>query len=52
MMSSTNPKFIKSSVIHSYAKYVLEKGSDFEKTRLVRNLDTKLAIHNRTLINA
>jgi DNA invertase Pin-like site-specific DNA recombinase len=52
MMSSTNPNFVKSYAIHSYAKYVLEKGSDFEKTRLVRNLDTKLAIHNRTLVNA
>lgn len=30
-----------------YAEYVLRRGTDFEKTRLVRNLETKLVIHNR-----
>jgi hypothetical protein len=34
----------------SYVWYVLRDGSDFEKTRLVRNLNVKLALHNRRLV--
>jgi DNA invertase Pin-like site-specific DNA recombinase len=34
-----------------YVQYVLKNGTDFEKTRLVRNLSVKLMLHNRKLIN-
>lgn len=33
----------------SYVRYVLHEGTAFEKTRLVRNLDAKLALHNRLI---
>ena len=36
--------------LYQYARYVLESGSEFEQTRLIRNISNKLAIHNRTLI--
>ena len=32
-----------------YIEYALRKGSDFEKTRLVRNLDTKLVLSDKRL---
>ncbi len=35
-----------------YIKYVLQKGSNFEKTRLIRNLDIKLELHSRELVLA
>ncbi|MGC1176688.1 MAG: recombinase family protein [Candidatus Saccharimonadales bacterium] len=34
----------------SYAKYVLERGTDFEKVRLIRNLKVNFSIHNRIII--
>lgn len=43
-------KYSKPAIMKSYCKYVLEKGSDFEKTQLVRNLDVKLAIHERKIV--
>jgi DNA invertase Pin-like site-specific DNA recombinase len=43
-------KYSIQAVMKSYCKYVLEKGTDFEKTRLVRNLDTKFAVHNREIV--
>lgn len=43
-------KYTKAETIRSYVKYVLRKGTDFEKTQLVRSLDIKLAIHNRKMI--
>jgi hypothetical protein len=33
-----------------YAKYILQSGSEFEMTRLIRNMNCKLAIHNRTIV--
>ncbi len=52
MLETVNPdrKYSKAEITKSYAKYVLEKGSDFEKTRLIRNLDTKFAIHNKEIV--
>jgi len=46
----TNPRMSKDKVNSSYIKYVLHEGSLFEKTRLIRNLDVKLALHDRKLI--
>jgi len=43
LMVTTNRPF------EGYAKYVLEHGTDFEKTRLVRNLGVRLVLHNRQL---
>jgi DNA invertase Pin-like site-specific DNA recombinase len=52
MLETINPekKYTNNEIAKSYAKYVLVKGSDFEKTRLVRNLNIKLAIHDRNII--
>lgn len=36
----------------NYIKYVVRDGTEFEKTRLVRNLNTNLALHNRQVIIA
>lgn len=33
-----------------YVKYVLESGTPFERTRLVRNIEARLTLHNRQLI--
>lgn len=52
MLEVVNPekKYSKDAITKAYAKYVLEKGSDFEKTRLVRNLDTKFAVHEKKIV--
>ena len=49
MMKSTY-KSTKVDMVAGYVKYVLNEGSQFEKTRLIRNLDIKLALHNRKLV--
>jgi len=46
----SDKKHTRAELTKNYAKYVLEKGSDFEKTQLVRNLNVKLAIHDRKII--
>jgi len=46
----TEKKYTKSEITKSYCKYVLEKGTDFERTQLVRNLNVKLAIHDRKIV--
>lgn len=33
-----------------YVKYVLQEGTEFEKTRLIRNLKVKLALHNKRVV--
>lgn len=33
-----------------YVKYVLESGTSFERTRLVRNIDVQLLLHDRKLV--
>lgn len=48
-LSAPNPN---SNIIRStYVRYVLNEGTTFEKTRLVRNLDIRLTLHNRRLIS-
>ena len=37
-------------VAAGYIKYVLQEGSEFEKTRLIRNLKIKLALHDKKLV--
>lgn len=45
----TNPRMSKDKVKSSYIKYVLHEGTLFEKTRLIRNIDCALVLHNRRL---
>jgi len=33
-----------------YIKYVLQKGSDFEKTRLIRNIPVSLMLQDRKIM--
>lgn len=50
MMSITHTDQDQKTMIAAYIKYVLKNGTKYEKTRLIRNLDIKLALHNRKLI--
>jgi DNA invertase Pin-like site-specific DNA recombinase len=52
MLETVNPdnKYSSAEISMAYAKYVLEKGTDFEKTQLVRNLNVKLAIHEKKIV--
>lgn len=50
MMRATHKSYGNKNLIGGYIQYVLLEGSDFEKTRLVRNLDIKLALHERKLV--
>lgn len=52
MRQTLEPR-VKSTPQHSvryYARYVLQNGSDFDKTRLVRNIGLKLTLHDRKLV--
>ena len=50
MMKVTHETYSPTEMIGGYIKYVLREGTLFEKTRLVRNLDVKLALHDRKLV--
>lgn len=50
MLSVKGPKLAKISVNNLYIRYVLNEGTAFEKTRLIRNLNVVLKLHNRRLI--
>lgn len=50
MVGSVNHTLDSKHGFMEYARYVLQKGTEFEKTRLVRNISTKLAVHNRAII--
>lgn len=50
MMCITYMEDNQANVVSAYVKYVLRNGSIFEKTRLVRNLDVKLSLHNRRIL--
>lgn len=50
MMKATHKGYGKKNLIAGYVKYVLQEGSEFEKTRLVRNLRLKLALHDKSII--
>jgi DNA invertase Pin-like site-specific DNA recombinase len=39
-----------SEALPLYARHVLEQGSDFERARLIRNLDVDLSIHDRKIV--
>lgn len=50
ILKSANKSYSEKLAIGSYIKYVVQDGTDFEKTRLIRNLDSKLALHNRKIV--
>jgi hypothetical protein len=50
MMKITHETYSSMEMVGGYIKYVLRDGTLFEKTRLVRNLDVKLALHDRKLV--
>jgi len=52
MIEAANPKkkYTRKEIIKSYTKYVLETGSDSEKPQLVKNLNIKLTIHDRKIV--
>jgi hypothetical protein len=50
MMKVTHENYSPMEMAGGYIKYVLRDGTLFEKTRLVRNLDVKLALHDRKLV--
>ncbi|MEK7561897.1 MAG: recombinase family protein [Patescibacteria group bacterium] len=50
MMKVTHETYSSMEMVGGYIKYVLHDGTLFEKTRLVRNLDVKLALHDRKLV--
>lgn len=50
MMVITHSEQDQRQMIGAYIRYVLHNGTLFEKTRLIRNLDIRLALHNRKLI--
>jgi len=52
IMKLTDESMTSENAAPIYIKYVLHRGSDFEKTKLVRNLDTKLVLRNKKLILA
>ncbi len=50
MMKVTHETYNSMEMVGGYIKYVLRDGTLFEKTRLVRNLNIKLALHDRKLV--
>jgi hypothetical protein len=50
MMVAAVPNYNDSEALGGYVNYILNQGSIFEKTRLVRNLDVKLTLRDKRLI--
>ena len=50
MMNVTHENHKPEEMVGGYIKYVLRDGTLFEKTRLIRNLDVKLVLHDRKLV--
>lgn len=50
LMKQTNPVVSQKAALDAYVKFVFEDGSDFEKTRLVRNIQPKLTLKERNLV--
>lgn len=50
MMRATSPELDKYQILRGYIKYVLESGSSFERTRLMRNISNKLIVFERTVL--
>lgn len=50
MIKITYETYVSNKIVSGYIKYELRDGTVFEKTRLVRNLNVKLVLHNRKLV--
>jgi len=50
MMRSIHKSYAKKKLIPGYVKYALEEGSEFEKSRLVRNLKTNLFLKKQSIL--
>ena len=50
MMTVTHSIQNQRIMVGSYIKYVLQDGTQLERTRLVRNLNAGLSLHNRKLV--
>lgn len=50
MMKVAQPQHSKRHAVGGYIKYVLHHGTIFEKTRLIRNIDKQITLHERKLI--
>ncbi|HUD06246.1 MAG TPA: zinc ribbon domain-containing protein, partial [Candidatus Saccharimonadales bacterium] len=50
IVRTTDKKLNATQAFHSYAKYILKSGTNFELTRLIRNISCKLAIHERSIV--
>jgi len=51
IISTTRSMPSRQAAINDYINYVLKKGTSFEKTRLIRNLNIEFALHERKLVN-
>lgn len=49
-MMLTNESMNLENAVQSYIKYIVQNGTNFEKTRLVRNFDTKLVLLDKKLV--
>lgn len=50
IISVTRKEVSRQAALNDYITYVLKEGTNFEKTRLIRNLKIDLALHNRRLV--
>ncbi len=48
--ANPNKKYTKPELIRNYAKYVIERGTSSERIQLVQNLNVKLAVHGRKIV--
>jgi site-specific DNA recombinase len=52
MMAVTHPMQNQQQTTGSYIKYVLQSGTSLERTRLVRNMNVNLSLHQKRLIRS
>ena len=50
MMVKSTHKTSQAEAIDGYIKYVLRNGTDFERSRLIHNINKNFAVHNRKII--
>jgi hypothetical protein len=52
IVSITNEDYDNGEIVGGYIRYVLHEGTVFEKTRLIRNIDVELTLHERKIFKA
>lgn len=50
MMKITHKSYNLQDMVGGYIKYALNEGSQFEKTRLIRNIHKNLSLHDKRLL--